>query len=135
MTLNWMSQERSIVLIRRWAMNRKDRKRGESPVRIIDTSLFLAIRGLLSSLFVLYVSELTACKTSSATWGWREDRVSYSSRTRDYSRAKWIMLITLHYFFFSYSILYRHPHHWIVLLVSAVPAVCDFYNNVSPFKD
>lgn len=79
-------------------MNREDRE-NEDPVRIIDTSLSFAIRGLTppphprSS---LRVAKSTACKTSSATRGWREDRVPYSSRTRDCFAAKWIMPITLH---------------------------------------
>lgn len=111
----------------RW-IARTTRSEGSS-VRIIDTSFFFAIRGFLSPLLVLYISELTACKTSSTTWGWREDKVPYSSCTRDCFRAKWIMRITLHYIFFLwYSLLLFSL--WNKYLTSIMPAwnLPFFYN-------
>jgi len=106
MTQTWMSQERSIVLIRWWAMNREDRRKRGSPIRIIDTSLSLVIRGLFSSLFVLYISESTACKTSSTTWGWREYLIARKLATiPEQNGSCWSRFII----FFSYSILYHHP--------------------------
>lgn len=117
-----MSQEESRFnrATSRW-IARTTRSEG-SPVRIIDTSFFFTIRGLLSPLFVLYISESTACKTSSTTWGWWEDKVPYSSRTRDCFRAKWIIRITLHYIFFA-------VFFFIILIIKQVFSVyCTCWN-------
>lgn len=136
-----MSQKQSVsVLIGRRVSERwialTTRSEGSS-VRIIDTSFFFAIRGLVSPFRSSFIyRNRPRVKPVLRLRDGERNKVPYSSCTRDCFRAKWIIRIALHYiyiFFLPYSLsLFSLRNNHLTSIMSAwnlpFPITSDFSN-------